>query len=151
MRLSIREDWPVAEEVVVKEQLTPDMVAAGHELTRLLRQDRNFGLVCSLWLYTSESNRWKLVVATPIVNGSGPIHTYQVIQGIIRDEWRARWDVVFNFTEGPNGTMGRESQVPVLLEAYGIRATFSDSATLALCLDKAKTKVDSASTRRTCS
>lgn len=83
----------MAEEVVVKEQLTPDMVAAGHDLTRLLRQDRNFGLLCSLWLYTSESNRWKLVVATPMVDSSGPIHTYQAIQGIISEEWQARWDV----------------------------------------------------------
>jgi hypothetical protein len=50
------------------------------------------------------------------------------------------WDLVFNFCEG-YGTLGRESQVPALLEAWDIPFTFSDSATLALCLDKAKTKV----------
>jgi hypothetical protein len=37
----------MAEEVVVKEHLTTDMIAAGHELTRRLRQDRDFGLLCS--------------------------------------------------------------------------------------------------------
>jgi autonomous glycyl radical cofactor GrcA len=79
----------VAEDVVVKDQLTPDMVAAGDELTRRLRQDPDFGLVCSLWLYTSESNNWKLVVATPIAESSGPIHAYQLIQGIIGEDWPA--------------------------------------------------------------
>jgi len=77
----------VAEEVLVKEQLTADMIIAGDELTKRLRQDRDFGLVCSLWLYTSESNRWRLVVATPIVESSGPIHAYQLIQGIIGSNW----------------------------------------------------------------
>ncbi|KAF8807530.1 D-alanine--D-alanine ligase [Phlegmacium glaucopus] len=50
------------------------------------------------------------------------------------------WDLVFNMCEG-YGTSGRESQVPALLEAWNIPFTFSDSATLALCLDKAKTKM----------
>ena len=50
------------------------------------------------------------------------------------------WDLVFNFCEG-YGTLGREAQVPALLEAWDIPFTFSDSATLALCMDKAKTKV----------
>ena len=50
------------------------------------------------------------------------------------------WDLVFNFCEG-YGTLGREAQVPALLEAWDIPFTFSDAATLALCMDKAKTKV----------
>jgi D-alanine-D-alanine ligase len=51
------------------------------------------------------------------------------------------WDLVFNVCEGPNGYVGREAHVPGLLEAWGIDYTFSDCATLALCLDKCKTKV----------
>lgn len=50
------------------------------------------------------------------------------------------WDIIFNYCEG-YGTRGREAQVPALLEAWGINFTFSDSATLTLCIDKAKTKV----------
>jgi len=50
------------------------------------------------------------------------------------------WDLVFNISEG-YGTVGREAQVPALLEAWGIPFTFSDSATMGLCLDKARTKV----------
>lgn len=83
----------MAEEVVVKEQPTPDMIAAGQELTKRLRQDRDFGLICSLLLYTVEANRWKLVVATPVVDSSGPIHAYRLIQGIVADDWLAEWDM----------------------------------------------------------
>ncbi len=83
----------MAEEVVVKEQLTPDMIAAGDELTKRLRSDRDFYLVCSLWLYTSESNDWKLVVATPIAESPGPIHVYQRIQGIIGEDWPAHLEI----------------------------------------------------------
>lgn len=50
------------------------------------------------------------------------------------------WDLVFNYGEGVYGS-ARESQVAALLEAYQIPFTFSDSATLAICIDKAKTKV----------
>lgn len=83
----------MAEEVVVKEQLTPDMIAAGDELTKRLRHYQDFNLVCSLWLYTSEANDWKLVVATPIAESSGPIHVYQLIQGIIGEDWPAHLDM----------------------------------------------------------
>ena len=37
--------------------------------------------------------------------------------------------------------VAREAQISGLLEAYQIPCTFSDAATLALCLDKGKTKV----------
>ncbi|KAL2797042.1 hypothetical protein BJX66DRAFT_298647 [Aspergillus keveii] len=50
------------------------------------------------------------------------------------------WDLVFNFSEGVRGS-ARESQVPALLETYGILYTFSDAATLSMCIDKAKTKM----------
>ena len=83
----------MAEEVVVKEELTRDMVAAGHKLTELLRQDQDFGILCSLWLYSSESNRWKLTLGTPVVDNSGPIHAYQLIQGIVTNDWQEQWDI----------------------------------------------------------
>lgn len=50
------------------------------------------------------------------------------------------WDLAFNTTEGLHG-LAREGQVPALLEAYQIPFTFSDAATMALCLDKGRTKV----------
>jgi len=50
-----------------------------------------------------------------------------------------RWDGVFNFCEGVKG-VGREAQVPALLEAYDIPYVFSDTLTLAVSLDKAMCK-----------
>jgi D-alanine-D-alanine ligase len=50
-----------------------------------------------------------------------------------------RWDLVFNISEGLWG-VGRESQVPALLDAYGIAYTFSDPLVCALTLHKGMTK-----------
>jgi D-alanine-D-alanine ligase len=50
-----------------------------------------------------------------------------------------RWDLVFNIAEGRNGA-ARESQVPALLDAFGIEYTFSDPLVLALALHKAHAK-----------
>jgi D-alanine-D-alanine ligase len=51
-----------------------------------------------------------------------------------------RWDIVFNIAEGLEGR-NRESQVPMLLELYGIPYTGSDALTLGVALDKAVAKM----------
>ncbi|HXV37772.1 MAG TPA: D-alanine--D-alanine ligase [Myxococcota bacterium] len=50
-----------------------------------------------------------------------------------------RWDLVFNTAEGLKG-FGRESQVPALLDAYGIPYTMSGPLVCALTLHKAYAK-----------
>ena len=50
-----------------------------------------------------------------------------------------RVDVVFNIAEGTHGEY-RESQVPAILESLNVPFTGSSSVTLAIALDKAKTK-----------
>jgi D-alanine-D-alanine ligase len=50
-----------------------------------------------------------------------------------------RWDLVFNICEGMFG-LGREAQVPALLDAYEIPYTFSGPLILSLALDKGLTK-----------
>lgn len=50
-----------------------------------------------------------------------------------------RWDLVFNIAEGLS-EIGREAQVPSLLEVYGIPYTFSDPLVMALTLHKGMTK-----------
>ena len=52
---------------------------------------------------------------------------------------REQPDIVFNIAEGRQG-VNRESHVPAICEFYGIPYSGSDPFTLALCLDKAKTK-----------
>jgi len=50
-----------------------------------------------------------------------------------------RWDLVFNIAEGLRG-LGREAQVPALLDAWDLPYTFSDPATMAVTLDKSVAK-----------
>lgn len=50
-----------------------------------------------------------------------------------------RWDLVFNICEGMHG-LGREAQVPALLDAYRIPYVFSDPLVCALTLHKGMTK-----------
>lgn len=50
-----------------------------------------------------------------------------------------RWDLVFNICEGLHG-IGREAQVPALLDAYQIPYVFSDVLVLSLTLHKAMAK-----------
>jgi D-alanine-D-alanine ligase len=49
------------------------------------------------------------------------------------------WDLVFNIAEGLRG-IGREAQVPAILDAYNIPYTFSDALVLSLTLHKGMTK-----------
>lgn len=63
-------------------------------------------------------------------------HVRQLVGCLARGK---RWDLVFNICEGLRGT-ARESQVPGLLDAYGIAYTFSDAGIMALSLNKAWTK-----------
>jgi D-alanine-D-alanine ligase len=56
------------------------------------------------------------------------------------DRLRAeRPDIVFNIAEGLRGP-NREAHVPAICEFYGVPYSGSDPFTLALCLDKARTK-----------
>jgi len=51
-----------------------------------------------------------------------------------------KWDIVFNIAEGVSGR-NRESQVPAILEMYGIPYTGSDALTMGITLDKAIAKM----------
>ncbi len=59
----------------------------------------------------------------------------QLMQRLLNGD---RWDLVFNIAEGLYG-VGREAQVPALLDAYKIPHTFSSTELLALALDKGMT------------
>ncbi|KAJ5985321.1 hypothetical protein N7522_012517 [Penicillium canescens] len=52
----------------------------------------------------------------------------------------AQWDLAVNIAAGVYGA-AREAQVPAMLEAFAVPFTFSDAATMALCLEKGKTKM----------
>jgi D-alanine-D-alanine ligase len=63
-------------------------------------------------------------------------HARQLVERLARGD---RWDLVFNICEGLSG-IARESQVPAVLDVYGIPYTFSDPAVTAVCLHKGWTK-----------
>lgn len=50
-----------------------------------------------------------------------------------------RWELVFNIAEGIHG-IGREAQVPAILDVYAVPYTFSDPLVMALTLHKGMTK-----------
>jgi D-alanine-D-alanine ligase len=51
-----------------------------------------------------------------------------------------RWELVFNIAEGLHG-IGREAQVPAILDVYDIPTTFSDPVLMGLSLHKGMTKL----------
>ena len=69
----------MAQDTVVKEPLTEAMIRAGAELTRRLDELR-WPVFASLWLYLSEGNQWRLMLASPLV-ASGAILESCVLAG----------------------------------------------------------------------
>src|SRR6476619_3241483 len=63
-------------------------------------------------------------------------HARQLIARLAKGD---EWDLVFNIAEGLSG-IARESQVPAILDVYGIAYTFSDPLVMALTLHKGLTK-----------
>ena len=64
--------------------------------------------------------------------GNGIRLTELLVQG-------ERWDLVFNISEGLRG-IGREAQVPAILDLYNIAYTFSDPMVMSMTLHKGMTK-----------
>jgi D-alanine-D-alanine ligase len=63
-------------------------------------------------------------------------HAKQLASALVKGK---RWDLVFNIAEGLHG-IGREAQVPSLLDLYEIPYTFSDPMVMSLTLHKGMTK-----------
>ena len=72
----------MAEERVVKEGLTKEMIEAGAGITRQL-DAAGLTVQASLWLYLSESNTWRFVVASPEVKKNGPKKVYKKVQSVL--------------------------------------------------------------------
>jgi D-alanine-D-alanine ligase len=63
-------------------------------------------------------------------------HARNLIQRLAAGD---RWDLVFNISEGMHG-LGREAQVPAILDVYQIPYTFAGPLMMSLCLHKGLTK-----------
>src|SRR5829696_5159777 len=62
-------------QIVLKEVLTGDMIRLGADLTEELERG-GWPVAASFWLYDAEINQWKVVVASPTVDDTGPLAGY---------------------------------------------------------------------------
>lgn len=73
----------MAEDTLVKEGLTREMIEDGAEIVR--RLGSRLPVSASLWLYDPELNRWRLVIASPEVGSKGPRDVYRRVQSVLRE------------------------------------------------------------------
>jgi hypothetical protein len=86
----------MAEEVLVKESISREMISAGERLARYL-VNSDIPIDALLWLYLPESNAWRFLVASPEVKTNGPKSVYQKIRSRLEqrppsDEEGVAWD-----------------------------------------------------------
>ena len=89
----------MAEEVLVKESISTEMIAAGERLARHLNVSE-LPIDALLWFYSPEENSWRYLVASPEVSRLGPKAVYQKIRGIIeqlsdKEGEIVPWDDIF--------------------------------------------------------
>lgn len=74
----------MAENTVVKEQLTDSMIRFGAELTAKL-DALGVPVVAAMWVFVPEANEWRLFFASPEVNIEGPRSVYKKIQTAVAE------------------------------------------------------------------
>ncbi len=56
----------------------------GRKLVQIL-DAKEFDTKAAMWFYFADSNEWKLLIATPIVDEKGPKQAYEIIQKVIQE------------------------------------------------------------------
>lgn len=74
----------MAEETLVKEALTDEMIEAGKSVVEDLDR-RQFLVDAALWFYLAERNQWRLLVASPEVHLDGPRKAYKRLLQSLRN------------------------------------------------------------------
>jgi hypothetical protein len=69
----------VAENTVVKEQLSAEMIESGAQLIAKL-DTMGLPIEAALWLFDTEINEWRLMIASPERAKSGSLDIYKKIQ-----------------------------------------------------------------------
>jgi hypothetical protein len=70
--------------VVVKEQLSNEMIEGGAALVRRL-DELGVPVNAALWLFTVEDSDWRLLIASPEVSTLGPLSVYRKIHDALKD------------------------------------------------------------------
>ena len=74
----------MAEETLVKEALTEEMIKTGAFVVEALDR-QNFIVDAALWLYLADINQWRLLLASPEVHVEGPRKVYTRLLQAIRN------------------------------------------------------------------
>ena len=69
----------MAENTVVKEQLTDEMIEAGAQLTQKLDY-LGLPIPVAMWLFLFDINEWRLLFASPQLSAEGPREVYEKIE-----------------------------------------------------------------------
>jgi hypothetical protein len=72
----------MAEEILVRNTLTKEMLEAGKGLIRDLDKAK-FMVNTAMWLFFPESDTWKLIIVSPEVKKIGPTKVYEKIGNVI--------------------------------------------------------------------
>jgi hypothetical protein len=64
---------------------------AGETLLRDLDQ-QHLDVTAALWLYSSDSNEWRLVIASPLYDAQGPMVAYRTVQPLV-ESLKNRFDI----------------------------------------------------------
>jgi hypothetical protein len=72
----------MADQVVVTESLTEQMVQAGAELLRTLDAQGEV-VTAALWIFDESSGAWRFLLASPAVSSAGPKEVYRKVQSTL--------------------------------------------------------------------
>lgn len=72
----------MAEDLLVGEQLTPDMIKSGETLVAALDK-RNFSVKGAFWLFLPDEHVWRLIIVSPEVRQLGPKAVYRKIRSAL--------------------------------------------------------------------
>jgi hypothetical protein len=74
----------MAQETLVKELLTSEMIDGGRQLTTQL-DETELDVTASFWFYFTDSMRWNLTFGISQVLREGPLKSIELIQDILRE------------------------------------------------------------------
>jgi len=72
----------MVEKTMVKEQLTSEMIQLGKDVLNRL-DDTELDIRSALWFYLEDSEKWRLILATPQVRVEGPKKVYQQVKRVL--------------------------------------------------------------------
>jgi hypothetical protein len=72
----------MVEKILVKGQLTSEMIEAGRHLLARLKES-NHEVTTAYWLYNPDAGEWRLTLAMPEVDADGPREVYSRIWSVL--------------------------------------------------------------------